>query len=249
MENHKIEPHRITKPIQLMAVWFIALLLIDSAFLTAAVNIHQQRWLSPLLAISAVAFVPLFLLGVFLMQTVFREQLQEDQYYSEWLERQEKAFGDFRAENTTFNPRAVINNANNVRKSNLDDLEEQRKECYRIRKGLFIVHAWRPSMAHQQFADIVIWLNQHGEGPLSQGAVEKVEYQLGPKFFKTPQVKTNADEQFKLEVSAYGPMLCLARVFLRGETEPIVLERYIDFGEVPSKTSEDDQTAAGEATS
>jgi len=63
--------------------------------------------------------------------------------------------------------------------------------------------------------------------------VERVEYHLGPKFFTRPMVKRNAREKFKLDVSAYGPMLCLARVFIQGRPSPIDLERYIDFEEVP----------------
>jgi hypothetical protein len=85
MENHKIEPHKITKPIQLMAVWFVALLLIDSELLTAATFIKEPSWVPPLLVISAICAIPLFLVGIFLIQTVFRKELQDDLYYSKWL--------------------------------------------------------------------------------------------------------------------------------------------------------------------
>ena len=85
MENHKIEPHKITKPIQLMAVWFVALLLIDSELLTAATFIKEPSWIPPLLVISAICTIPLFLVGIFLIQTVFRKELQDDLYYSKWL--------------------------------------------------------------------------------------------------------------------------------------------------------------------
>ena len=116
-----------------------------------------------------------------------------------------------------------------------DDIEKLRVQRYQDQKGLFLVHTWRPSMTPGQVADIVMWLHQHGESPLSKGEIERVEYQLGPKFFKTPQVKTNSGDQYRIEVSAYGPMLCLARVFLRGQTEPILLERYVNFEEAPNK--------------
>lgn len=66
MVTHKIEAHKITKPIQLMVVWFVALLLIDTAFLTAAAKINSPTWLAPTIVISAIVFVPLFLIGVFL---------------------------------------------------------------------------------------------------------------------------------------------------------------------------------------
>lgn len=85
MEDHKIEPHKITKPIQLMGVWFIALLLIDSELLAAATFIKEPFWIPPLLVISAVCVIPLFLVGIFLIQTVFRRELQDDAYYSTWL--------------------------------------------------------------------------------------------------------------------------------------------------------------------
>lgn len=62
MQDHRIEAHKITKPIQLMAAWFITLILLDSAFLLAASNIEKPEWVSPTLTISAIIFVPLFLI-------------------------------------------------------------------------------------------------------------------------------------------------------------------------------------------
>jgi hypothetical protein len=242
MESHKIEAHRITKPIQLMAVWFVALLLVDSAFLTAASKITAPTWLAAALGISAIAFVPLFLIGVFLMQTVFRKELQDDQYYSEWLKRQGETFEDFTPENIIHGSGANINTSGrpNViagRDTSIEetDLEERRIGSYENNRGLFLVHTWRPSFTPGQVADIVIWLQQHGKGPLSEGKVEKIEYQLGDKFFKGPKVKTNISESFRLEVSAYGPMLCIARVHIQDEKTPVILERYVNFEEAPNK--------------
>ena len=73
-----------------MAVWFAGLVLLDGALLAGASRITNPPWIAAMLAISAVVFVPLFLVGVFLMQTRFRSQLQEDKYYAEWLKRQEE---------------------------------------------------------------------------------------------------------------------------------------------------------------
>ena len=242
METHKIEAHKITKPIQLMAVWFVALLLIDATFLTAAAKINSPTWLAPTLVISAIAFVPLFLACVFLMQTVFRKELQDDPFYSEWLKRQEETFKNFAPENV---PVASTINVNVSDSTNItagrdtaigeEDLEKKRIKSYKDKKGLFLIHSWRPSFTPGQVADIVIWLQQHRKGPLSNGEVEKVEYQLGPKFFKRPKVKTNQSDSFRLEVSAYGPMLCLARVYIKDEKEPLLLERYINFEEAPNQ--------------
>ena len=225
-----------------MAVWFVALLLIDSAFLTAAAKIISPPWLAPTLVISAIAFVPLFLIGVFLMQTVFRKELQDDQFYSEWLKRQEETFEDFAPENILHNGDTNVNisgSSHIVAGRDITfveaNLEGRRIKSYEDNKGLFLVHTWRPSFTPGQVADIVIWLQQHGKGPLSEGRVNKVEYQLGDKFFNGPKVKTNISESFRLEVSAYGPMLCVARVYIKGDKTPIILERYVNFEEAPNK--------------
>lgn len=243
MEGQRIEPHKITKPIQLMAVWLIALLLIDSLFLTAAAKISTPQWVAPMLAISAIVFVPLFLSGVFLMQTVFRKELQDDQYYSECLKREAEIFKDFKPENESPSKKKIVAvtagailTTEPTQIEPATGLEQKRKERYVENMCMFLVHSWRPSQTPGQVADIVIWVHQHDKGPLSDGKVEKVEYQLGPKFFACPKIKTNAHEFFKLEVSAYGPFLCIARVFIQGEDMPVLLERYINFEDAPNKS-------------
>jgi hypothetical protein len=231
MAEPKIEPHRITKPIQLLAVWFSALVLLDTAFLVAAAKISNPAWVAPMLSVAAVVFVPIFLIAAFLMQTIFRPQLQDDSHYAEWLKRREKMFRQFTPENKPQRKAAVISIANET--TFLDPPEQMRIQVYAKQKGLFLVHDWRPSGAPGQLADIVIWLHQHQQGPLSDRTVDRVEYYLGPKFFDRPVVKRSDSDAFKLEVSAYAPMLCLARVFLKGEQEPIDLTRYIDFENLP----------------
>lgn len=223
MQTSKIEPYKITKPIQLMAVWFVGLILLETTLLTAAAKIIEPSWITPFLVIAAIIFVPIFIVAVFLMQTVFRPQLQEDAYYHKWLKLQKKDFRSFEPEN--LNPTAN----KQIDKALVIDCESKRIKKYEIQQGLFIIHNWRPSNIPGQVADIVIWLHQHGEGPLSNGLVEKVEYCLGPKFFTGPVIKTNADEYFKLEISAYGPLLCTARVYIGGQKDVIELERYINF--------------------
>ena len=244
MQAARIEAHKITKPIQLMAVWFSALLLIDGAFLAAAAKINKPYWLAPTLVIAAIVFVLLFLLGVFLMQTVFRKELQDDKYYSEYLKRQEGLFKDFKPENQIESTRNIyvtdsitasesfnksIDTQSLVTELTENNLEQIRIKSYKDKRGLFLVHSWRPSSIPGQSADIVIWLQQHGHGPLSDSLVEKVEYELGPKFFNQPKTKFNQSDSFRLEVSAYAPMLCLARVYVKAEKEPLLLERYINF--------------------
>jgi hypothetical protein len=108
------------------------------------------------------------------------------------------------------------------------ELEEERTGAYREQRGLFLIHYWRPSDKPNQVADIVIRLHQHNLGPLSEGEVESVEYQLGPKFSVRPVKISDPTDNFELEVSAYRPMLCLAIVTLIDGTT-LKLTRYIDF--------------------
>jgi hypothetical protein len=83
--EHPIKPERITKPIQLLAAWLAGLLAIDICFLTAAIHFPDSSWHASALVIAAMANVPVFLAAVFLLQTRFRPELQEDSYYSTYL--------------------------------------------------------------------------------------------------------------------------------------------------------------------
>lgn len=107
--------------------------------------------------------------------------------------------------------------------------EAQRQARYTLNHGLFIVHTWRRSARRGQVADIIIRLVQHRDGPLTKGTVKNVEYYLGPKFSDYPIVKTNPADAFALSISAWGPVLCLAHVTFTDGTQPLDLERYLDF--------------------
>jgi hypothetical protein len=80
MTEPTIKPERITKPIQLLAAWLAGLFGIDSIFLLAASRMESGSWLALALTIAAIFNVPLFLGAVFLLQTRFRLELQEDVY-------------------------------------------------------------------------------------------------------------------------------------------------------------------------
>jgi hypothetical protein len=87
MTDQTFKPEKITKPIQLLGAWLAGLLSIDSCFLFAAAHLQQGSWESGALTIAAIVNVPLFLGAVFLLQTKFRPELQEDSYYSTYLSR------------------------------------------------------------------------------------------------------------------------------------------------------------------
>jgi len=87
--SREITPEKITKPIQLLAAWLAGLILVDGTFLTAAHLLTQPTWLPAVLAIAAVANVPLFLVALFMLQTRFRPEMQEDTYYSQYLQQKQ----------------------------------------------------------------------------------------------------------------------------------------------------------------
>jgi hypothetical protein len=85
MEQQQIRPERITKPIQLLAAWLVGLLTVDGAFLLAAAKMDLNSWQSGALVVAAILNVPLFIGALFLLQTKFRPELQEDSFYSTYL--------------------------------------------------------------------------------------------------------------------------------------------------------------------
>lgn len=83
--SQRIEPHKVTKPIQLLASWLAGLILVNTGFLMAAASIQEPFWIRGALVIASIVNVPLFLFSIFLLQTKFRPEMQEDSYYHEYL--------------------------------------------------------------------------------------------------------------------------------------------------------------------
>ena len=87
IQNERIEPHKVTKPIQLLAAWLVGLIVVDGCFLLSAIKIDAGNWERSALILAAIANVPIFLAALFLLQTKFRPELQEDMYYSQYLDK------------------------------------------------------------------------------------------------------------------------------------------------------------------
>src|SRR5947208_2404980 len=85
MSEPKIQPATITKPMQLLAAWLVGLLAIDGCFLLAASRMAPGSTEASALVWAAILNVPLFLGALFLLQTRFRPELQEDLYYSTYI--------------------------------------------------------------------------------------------------------------------------------------------------------------------
>lgn len=87
MSEHNISPSSVTKPIQLLAAWLVGLLSLNASFLLTATNIKNPEWASGFLVICSAVNVPVFLLCLFMLQTRFRPEMQEDQFYSKYIEK------------------------------------------------------------------------------------------------------------------------------------------------------------------
>jgi len=114
------------------------------------------------------------------------------------------------------------------------DLESQRKSTYAQSAGIFLVHQLRPSAEPGQLYDVGLFLVAHEDQTTGKahrlGEVDRVEYQLGPRFGSKPIVIKDGRLGFRLNTSAHGPFVCAARVYFRDpQVPPVLLTRYVDF--------------------
>jgi len=117
--NSNIEPNKVTKPIQLLAAWLVGLIIINGSFLSTATLLNEKNYvLSAVLVLASVVNVPLFLVSIFLLQTKFRPEMQEDSFYSKYID---KKFGNSKREIT---PEAIESIKKQIENSN----EEQSKK-------------------------------------------------------------------------------------------------------------------------
>jgi len=88
--KQKLEAHKITRPIQLLAAWLVGLVLVNGSFLAAATAVSQPSWVPGVLVIASIVNVPLFLIAIFFLQTRYRPEMQEDTFYAKYLETKTK---------------------------------------------------------------------------------------------------------------------------------------------------------------
>ncbi|WP_421238991.1 hypothetical protein [Aeromonas enteropelogenes] len=137
MKDDQITPEKITKPIQLLAAWLAGLVALDSCFLVAAAKIGTDTWQSGILVVAATLNVPIFLAAVFLLQTKFRPELQEDSYYSSYLSN--KTNEVFRVKHDESNPHIaheLINHINLQEKRNINSSESLKNLLFGINQHL-----------------------------------------------------------------------------------------------------------------
>lgn len=88
----KIEPHKISKPIQILGLFFACLLPLVSTNFIAAAYLTQPQWLSPLLVITAIfLYVPLFSFLIYKLLTKHRTVLGDDKYFFDSITRTKKS--------------------------------------------------------------------------------------------------------------------------------------------------------------
>lgn len=90
MSQPDIKAEKINSPIQLMAAWFVMLILLSGVLLTAAVEIKKPEWAAGYLVISTTILILIVIGTVILMLTKFRPHLQEGKEYAEWLKEQNR---------------------------------------------------------------------------------------------------------------------------------------------------------------
>jgi uncharacterized protein YhhL (DUF1145 family) len=107
--------------------------------------------------------------------------------------------------------------------------EQERERLQHVARcrGLFLVHGWRRSARPGQLADVVLRVVQDLNAPTAP--VTAVEYCLGTTVSSAPVVKTNARDDYRLEVALQRPTLATARVTFSDGSPAVTLERYVDF--------------------
>ena len=72
---------------QLLAAWLVGLILTNATFLGIAEKFGKDAWESGALVVASIINVPIFLIALFILQTKFRAELQEDSFYSDYLSK------------------------------------------------------------------------------------------------------------------------------------------------------------------
>ena len=78
MESQRLDPEKIGTPFQLLAAAMVFVVLLDGTLLSAAAVLEDVPGASMILVIAAVAYPPVLLSGLFVLQTRYRDKLLGD---------------------------------------------------------------------------------------------------------------------------------------------------------------------------
>ncbi len=94
LRDQGVRSERITTPFQLLAVLLLGLSPLVWLFINASLQKYVTNWIPKMYAITSVVLVPLFLLFILSMQTIFRDKMLSDEHYLKLrireLKKQEK---------------------------------------------------------------------------------------------------------------------------------------------------------------
>ena len=85
-----IRPEKISTPYQLLAVLILGLTPLATVFTYSSKLDYIAKWIPKMYAITAVCVVPLYLLFIFLMQTVFRHKMLGDKEFMNYIKETTK---------------------------------------------------------------------------------------------------------------------------------------------------------------
>ncbi len=139
MAQPELNAEKITSPIQLMAAWFVMLILLSGVLLTAASQIEKPDWAAGYLVVFCSLVVIAVITCVTLMLTKFRPHLQDGKEYAEWLKDQNTYSEGIRPQDTQ--PTKIIGDPSNELEKELDisDPSEVRISVLEVVGGINIV--------------------------------------------------------------------------------------------------------------
>lgn len=115
----------------------------------------------------------------------------------------------------------------------IPEWSKARNAIYRDARNVFLAHTLRPSKTKGQLFDIAIYLIPHRSNDPAYrredlADVVKAEFFLGAFWGNRIISATESGGYIGISTSAYGPFLCVCRVYFR-DGETALLSRYIDF--------------------
>ncbi|MFA5120650.1 pYEATS domain-containing protein [Zavarzinia sp.] len=106
------------------------------------------------------------------------------------------------------------------------EMGDERGVIYNESRNIFVCHRISISKSDNQLYDIDIYCITHKNGTLS--IVKDVSYFLGSQWKNKIIIANNRHNGFAIRISAYGPVLVLAKLRFSDDTE-FLQYRYVDF--------------------
>ncbi|KAA3642025.1 MAG: hypothetical protein DWQ07_25865 [Chloroflexi bacterium] len=236
MAKNKIVPENIKKPYQLLAVWFVALLVIFGGLASGAKLITEPAWLQGAFGVAAILSVPYFLFLIYKMQTRYRTQMMDDEKYSEYLIYKNQVA---QAEPSKHLRSSHVGKASAVGMKS-DSLEQIAEEEVLPLDYYFLNHTSFLRLDKQEefqqrtqvplsHYDIQIIVDSYYKDALKR--IKKVEYLLDFSFPEPIRTRSNYKNNFLLKELANGEFVLKAKIFLKGREEPILIQRYLTLWE------------------